>query len=59
MVNQRIAANRTRQYNIGGRIFLAERVNSHKWEGWFDDNHSVIYETKTLKELLDEASGDA
>lgn len=59
MVNRRIAANRTRQYTVNGRLLLVERLNSHKWEAWYDDNHSVIYEAKTLKEVVEDASGDA
>lgn len=59
MVNQRIAASKTRQYTVNGRLLLVERLNSHKWEAWYDDDHSVIYEAKTLKEVVEEALGDA
>lgn len=57
MVN-RHTVERTRRYNLNNRIFLVEK-RGRKWEGWFDDDHSVIYEETSLKKLLDEAAGDA
>lgn len=42
-----------------GRIINVEQVNSHRWDAWFDDDHSVIYSQKTKKAVLEEIAGDA
>lgn len=40
---------------LDGRKFHIEQINSHKWEGWFDDDHSCTYEGKTKQEMLEDA----
>ncbi len=42
--------------NISGRLFHIEKVNSRKWEGYYDDDHSITYDGTSRRELLEEAS---
>ena len=45
----------TYRYNVNGRILHVERVNSHKWEAWYEDDHSIIFEAKTKREVMEDA----
>lgn len=45
----------TQRIQVGDRVLLVEQVNSHKWEAWYEDDHSVIFEGRTKTEVLEEA----
>lgn len=45
----------TEKLNINGRILCVEKVNSHKWEAWWEDDHSIITEARTRRQVIEDA----
>lgn len=39
---------------LSGRIFHVEQQHSRKWEAWFDDDHSMIFDGRTKREVLED-----
>lgn len=38
-----------------GRKFNFEQITSHRWDGYYDDDHGMSFEAPTKRQLLEEA----
>ncbi len=43
---------------LSGRTFAVEQRTSSQWEAWYDDDHSMTYVARTMKEVIGDVLSD-